>query len=207
MKRFHKVGLTGGIATGKSTVASLWSAKGVVIIDSDELARRSLEPGTDSYREVLQKFGHGILHSNGTVNRAALGDIVFNDDKKRQILNQIIHPLVRQMWLQLLRECEADAVTEIVAAAIPLLYEVEAENEFECIVTVGCSETTQKARLVAKGLTETQAMARIRAQMPLNKKMDRADFVIWNDGSLDVLAKQAETILHRIKETAHAPQA
>jgi len=207
MKRFLKVGLTGGIATGKSTIAALWSARGAVVIESDELARRTLELGTDSYREVVQAFGQSILNNDGTINRTALGDIVFSDAKKRQILNHIVHPRVRQMWSQRLRECAADTGTEVAVVAIPLLYEVGAENEFDQIVAVGCSETTQRARLVSKGLTETQVVARIRAQMPVATKMDRANFVIWNDGSRDVLEQQTEIILNRIKETAHAPQA
>jgi dephospho-CoA kinase len=196
--RLTKVGLTGGIAAGKSSVAELWRAKGAAVIDSDALARRALEPGTPTYAATVEKFGREILNADGTVNRRALGEIVFGDERRRQELNAIVHPAVREMWAKELAALPAD--TEVAVAAIPLLFEVGAENEFDCTVAVGCSEPTQLARLRDIGLDETQARARIRAQWPVQQKLDRADYVIWNDGSRAVLARQAEMIWDRIKE-------
>ncbi len=196
--RLTKVGLTGGIAAGKSSVAELWRAKGAAVIDSDALARRALQPGTPTYAATVEKFGREILNADGTVNRRALGEIVFADERRRQELNAIVHPAVRQMWARELAALPADI--EVAVVAIPLLFEVGAETEFDCTVAVGCSEPTQLARLRAIGLDETRARARIRAQWPVQQKLDRADYVIWNDGSRAVLARQAEMIWDRIKE-------
>jgi len=191
--RLTKVGLTGGIATGKTSVAELWRAKDAAVIDSDALARRALEPGTPTYAEVVQRFGSGILNADGTVNRRVLGNIVFTDERRRQELNAIVHPAVRQMWTQELAD-----KTGVAVVAIPLLFEVGAESEFDCVVAVGCSEPTQLARLREIGLDESQARARIRAQLPVQQKMDRAQYVIWNDGSRVVLTRQAEMIWDKI---------
>lgn len=194
--RFTKVGLTGGIATGKSSVAELWRAQGATVIDSDALAHRALKPGTPTYAAVVQTFGGGILNADGTVNRRVLGEIVFADEQRRQALNNIVHPAIAQMWAQELAAL-ADTV-EIAVVGIPLLFEVGVEKEFDCTVAVGCSEPTQLARLRANGLDEAHARARIRAQMPVQQKMDRADYAIWNDGSRAVLTRQAEKIWDKI---------
>jgi dephospho-CoA kinase len=188
-----KVALTGGIAAGKSSVAELWRAKGAAIIDSDALARRALEPGTPTYTQLVQQFGQGILNADGTVNRQALGEIVFADERRREQLNAIVHPTVQQMWTR-----EFAGRTGVVVVAIPLLFEIGAENEFDRAVAVGCSETTQLARLRTIGLNEAQARARIRAQWPVQQKMDRADYAIWNDGSRAVLERQADMIWDKI---------
>jgi dephospho-CoA kinase len=205
MKRLLRVGLTGGIATGKSTTLRRWQQAGAAGIDADELAHRALAPHTPTWDEVVHTFGRGILNSDATVNRPKLGEIVFADEQKRLALNRIVHPAVRQMWTEEMQRLEGDGKTEVVVASVPLLYEVAAEAEFDCVVVVGCSEQTQLERLKQKGLNEAQARARIRAQWPLQKKMDRADFVIWNDGSLRVHAEQADIIWATIKETYHAP--
>lgn len=193
---FTRIGLTGGIATGKSSVAELWRAHGATVIDSDLLAHRALEPATATYREIVQTFGPAIVNADRTINRRQLGDIVFADAARRQELNAIVHPIVRAEWQRGLA-----AATGIAVVGIPLLFEVGAEKEFDCVVVVGCSETTQLARLAVNGLTEAQARARIRAQLPLPVKMDRGDFVIWNDGSRAVLHRQAEIIWTKIKES------
>ncbi len=193
---FTRIGLTGGIAAGKSSVAELWRAHGATVIDSDLLAHRALEPATATYREIVQTFGPAIVNADRTINRRQLGDIVFADAARRQELNAIVHPIVRAEWQRGLA-----ATTGIAVVGIPLLFEVGAEKEFDCVVVVGCSETTQLARLAVNGLTEAQARARIRAQLPLPVKMDRGDFVIWNDGSRAVLHRQAEIIWTKIKES------
>jgi dephospho-CoA kinase len=203
--RLTRVGLTGGIATGKSSVAELWRQRGAVVIDADALAHEALAPGTPTHAAVVKEFGAGIVNADGSINRAALGEIVFRDESRRLVLNGLVHPAVRQKRQEALAAVEhADAASAVVVAMIPLLYEVGDEKEFDCVVTVACSETTQMARLVAKGLSETQARARIAAQWPVAKKMDRADYVIWNDGSSRMLSAQADTIWNNIKETHHA---
>ena len=194
MRSIH-IGLTGGIATGKSSVAELWRAHGATIIDSDVLAHRALAPGTDTHRQVVATFGAGITNTDGTINRRQLGEIVFTDPARRAALNAIVHPVVRAEWKR-----ELAAATGVAVAVIPLLFEVVAEKEFDYVVVVACSTTTQLARLQAKGLTETQARLRIGAQLPLQTKMDRGDFVIWNDGSRAGLDQQAASVWEEIKE-------
>lgn len=203
--KLKTIGLTGGIATGKSTVARRWQELGAVAIDADVLAHRTLEPGTPTWEQVVKEFGRAILNADQTVNRRQLGEIVFTDETKRLRLNEIVHPAVRRMWDEELQNIRNDKRTTEAVCVIPLLYEVRAEKEFDCVVTVACSEPTQIARLAAKGLNEQQARARIRAQWPIQKKMDRADYVIWNDGALEQTLRQADIIWATIKENHHAP--
>jgi dephospho-CoA kinase len=205
MRQLIKVGLTGGIATGKSSTLDCWQQAGVVGIDADALAHQALMPKSPTWDKVVRTFGSKILNKDGTVNRPKLGKIVFADEKKRELLNRIIHPVVEKMWTEHIDKLKRSGAARIAIVAIPLLYEVAAEAKFDCIVVVGCSEPTQLTRLARKGLSKAQARARIRAQWPLQMKMDRADFVIWNDGLLEVLHQQAETIWANIKETYHAP--
>lgn len=194
--RSIKVGLTGGIAAGKSSVATLWRDRGALVIDSDALAHRTLEPDTPTYAAIVREFGRGILNADATINRPALGEIVFGNADRRQALNAIVHPIVRKMWHEglMLREAPVKVVM------IPLLFEVGVEKEFDVVVVVGCSEVTQLARLKQKGLTETQARARIQSQLPTQTKMDRGQFVIWNDGSLRTLSEQATMIWDKVQE-------
>jgi dephospho-CoA kinase len=211
MRRLIKVGLTGGIATGKSTTLQRWQQAGAFGIDTDELAHQTLVPNTLTWNEIVRTFGTEILNSDKTINRRKLGRIVFADEQKRLALNRIIHPVVHQKWTEEMEKLEREGKTEVAVVSIPLLYEVGAETYFDCVVAVGCSEQTQIARLTQKGLTETEARVRIRAQWPVQKKMDQADFVIWNDGALRVLSEQADIIWANInpassgtKETHHA---
>jgi len=206
MKQLIKIGLTGGIGTGKSTTLEFWRKAGAAVIDADELAHQALTPDTPTWERVVRTFGNEILNADRTVNRARLGKMVFADARKREELNQIIHPAVKRMWGEAVEQLAREAhQEEFVVLAIPLLYEVAAESEFDCVVVVGCSEPTQLARCGRKGLSAAQARARIAAQWPLPTKMDRADFGIWNDGTLAVLHQQAEIIWATIKETHHAP--
>jgi len=203
--RLIKVGLTGGIAAGKSTVAARWRQAGAAAIDTDELAHQTLTPGTPTYAAIVKTFGNQILNADQTISRRVLGEIIFADEQKRLALNRIVHPAVRQMWEQALAGLARDGNAEVAVAMIPLLYEVGVEGEFDCVVTVGCGERTQFARLAAKGFSESQARARMHAQWPMQRKMDLADFVVWNDGSREVLDQQADIIWATIKESHHAP--
>lgn len=203
--RFTKVGLTGGIGTGKSTVAQHWQRQGVAVIDADELAHGTLAPDTPTWRAIVTRFGEGILNADRTVNRPRLADIVFGDETQRAALNAIVHPVVRQRWTEWLAKAAAAGNARAGVVAIPLLYEVGVESEFDVVVCVGCSEATQRARLKAKGLSEAQMQARITSQWPVTRKMERADFVIWNDGTLETLQRQADLIWATIEENHHAP--
>ena len=207
-----KIGLTGGIATGKSSVLDHWRQRAgasLATIDTDSLAHRCLEPDTATYREVVDAFGDSILNPDGTVNRRGLGKVVFADTQRREQLNAIIHPAVRQVWRNEIERLAATGTTEIAVVAIPLLFEVNVAEEFDRVVAVGCSEPTQRARLAAQGLSDAQAKAQIAAQWPIQEKMDRADYVIWNDGTHRLLERQADLVWSRmkskIKEADHAP--
>ncbi len=203
--RFTKVGLTGGIGTGKSTVAEHWKRRGAAVIDADELAHGTLTPDTPTWRAVVTRFGEGILNADRTVNRPRLAGIVFADEKQRTALNAIVHPVVRQMWTDWLAKITTAGNVNVAVVAIPLLYEVGVEGEFDCVVCVGCSAAAQRARLAAKGLSDAQAQARMASQWPVPQKMERADFVIWNDGTLETLQRQADVIWATIQENHHAP--
>lgn len=202
--QFTNLALTGSIATGKSTLAGLWRRHGAAVIEADELAHRALIPGTDSYNKIQHTFDSGILNPDTTINRRALADIIFNDDQKRAALNAIIHPVVGRLRAEALTDLARTGHTGIVVHAIPLLFETGIERDFDCVVTIACSAATQQARLRAKGFTPPQSAARLRSQLPQQTKMDRADFVIWNDGALRVLAEQADIIWNTIQETRHA---
>lgn len=204
-KTIIRLGLTGGIASGKSTVATQWREAGAAVIDADELAHQTLRPETPTYAAIVKTFGKQILDENGAINRGRLGEIVFANEQKRLALNQIVHPAVDQMWKAAVSGIERSGQADVVVLTIPLLYEVGVENQFDRVVVVASSEQTQLARLAAKGLNPTQARARVQAQWPIQKKMDKADFVIWNDGSLAVLAEQADIIWATIKESHYAP--
>ncbi len=196
-----RIGLTGGIATGKSTVAQRWARQpGTVLIDSDLLAHEAYRPGTATYQAVREMFGDEILLTDGTLNRRRLGEIVFADDQKRLALNHVVHPAVREMWTAQMETLAQTGQTQTVVVAIPLLFEVGAQDQFDWVVAVGCSEATQLARLLAKGMTEAHARARMRAQWPLQTKLDRADFVIWNDGELALLDEQADLVWKQMQE-------
>ncbi|MCX7885824.1 MAG: dephospho-CoA kinase [Verrucomicrobiae bacterium] len=198
------IGLTGGIATGKSEVAALWQGNGAIVVDSDLLARRALEQGTPTYRAVVSHFGAGILNADGSINRAALADIIFSNETERMVLNELVHPVVRQFRRQQL--AALGTARAVVVAVVPLLYEAGEQTEFDCVVVVACSEATQLSRLLAKGLSEPQARARIAAQWPNTKKMELADYVIWNDGSRRLLANQAQMVWSFITESRNAPK-
>ena len=178
-----------------------WKAAGAAVIDADQLAHETLIPNTPTWQEVIQTFGTKILNKDETINRPRLGRIVFADKQKLEALNRIIHPAVEKMWMKKLDELNREGQAKVAIVAIPLLYEVAADVHFDSVVVVGCSEGTQLARLKRKGFKKEEAVARVRAQWPLPMKMDRADFVIWNDGQLPVLHRQAEEILANIKET------
>ncbi len=202
-----RIGLTGGIATGKSSVLEHWrqhADPAPATIDTDRLAHQCLEPDTDTYRVVVEEFGTEILDAEGRIDRGRLGDIVFGNADRRGQLNAIIHPAVRRAWQDELERLAADGTTAATVVAIPLLYEVDAAAAFDAVVVVGCSLATQLARLKAKGLDEDRAQARITAQWPIQEKLDRADYAIWNDGTRQVLAHQADTVWSRLQENSHA---
>jgi dephospho-CoA kinase len=204
MDKLIQAGLTGGIASGKTTAATMLAALGAHVIDTDELARRALAPGTAAFDAVVSAFGRGVLKADGAIDRERLGDVVFADAQQRQRLNDIVHPEVRTAWQGELVELKHAGWRGVVVVVIPLLYEVGVQDWFDAVVVIGCHEATQRQRLRARGLTEAQAEARIRAQWPMAAKMERADFAVWNEDSLTALEQQVTRVWRRLESLAPA---
>ena len=195
-------GLTGGIASGKSTEAKLLRARGVPVIDADEIARRVVEPGTVGLARVEAAFGPGVIRPDGTLDREALGRVVFTDPEKRQTLNGILHPLVQATTAEEVMRL-AEAGEPLAILDIPLLYEARDPAAFEGIVVVYVDEATQLERLMARnGFSREDAEARIRSQMPLEEKARRATWVIDNRGTPEETEAQLELLLGRLRQEA-----
>jgi dephospho-CoA kinase len=182
-----RVGLTGGIASGKSLVAEELAARGAVVIDADVLAREVVEPGTEGLAAVVERFGGGVLRA-GRLDRARLGQIVFADPESRRDLERIVHPAVRARAAQLEQAAPPDAV---VVHVIPLLVETDQQDRFDVVVVVDVDPETQLARLVARdGLDAADAQARLAAQASREQRRAVADIVIDNGGSVTDLKAQ-----------------
>jgi dephospho-CoA kinase len=192
-----KVGLTGGIGAGKSTVADLFSKRGAVVIRSDELARQVVEPETPGFRQVISRFGNEIVNDKGSIDRAKLAQVVFNDDVALKDLENIVHPLVRERTNQLMGEQTSET---IIVNEIPLLLEKKMESLFEFLVIVISNEKNRLERLSQKGVSEDQAKARMAKQVNDQDRKAAADFLIVNDGNLDQLEADVEKIWQTLQE-------
>ncbi len=195
------VGLTGGIGAGKSAVAARLAELGALVIDSDVLARAVVLPGTEGLAEVVTVFGESVLSADGTLDRAALGRIVFADDDLRRRLETIIHPRVRARTAALIAAAPPDA---IVVNDVPLLIEANLAGNFDLVVVVLAPEETRIARLHDRGMAKDEAQARISAQASDEERRRVADVVIVNDGRLDELRAAVDAAwLHEIVPRAH----
>jgi len=192
-----KVGLTGGIGAGKSTVADLFSQKGAVVIRSDELARQVIEPQTPGFQQVIDRFGKDLLNAEGYIDRAKLAQIVFKDDAALKDLENIIHPLVRSKTNQIIDQHTSET---IIVNEIPLLLEKKMESLFDFLVIVISSEKNRLERLAQRGLTTEQATARMAKQVSDEQRKAAADFLIVNDGNLDQLEADVEKIWQTLQE-------
>ena len=178
------VGLTGGVATGKSTVAKMFRRCGAVVIDADQLARDVVQPGKPAWRDIVQTFGTGILNPDRTINRPALGSLIFSFPRKRRQLERIIHPRVAREQQRLTRQAARIDPSAVVLYDVPLLFEAGIDTRVDKIVVVTADRDTQIARLNTRnGLSRSEALRRIRSQMPMNRKRRLADFVL--DGTKD----------------------
>ncbi|WP_413286465.1 dephospho-CoA kinase [Bacillus mojavensis] len=189
------IGLTGGIASGKSTVANMLIDKGITVIDADIIAKQAVERGMPAYRQIIDEFGEDILLENGDIDRRKLGALVFTNEQKRLALNSIVHPAVREEMLKRRDESIANQETFVVLD-IPLLFESKLESLVDKIIVVSVTKELQLGRLIKRNqLTEEEALSRIRSQMPLEEKVSRADNVIDNSGTLEETKQQLEEIL------------
>lgn len=192
--------LTGGIGSGKSTVAALFRKEGLTVVDADKLARQVVEPGSEGLREVAQEFGSAVLLSDGSLDRAALARRVFSDPGARARLNAVVHPRV-QSAAQAAFEAAFARGESLVCYEIPLLFETGQEGRFRPVVVVTTSLEAQLRRISARDrLSEEEARARIAAQMPLSEKARRADVLIENDSDLPALVARAEAALGQVRK-------
>lgn len=195
------VGLTGGIASGKSTVAKILERLGAAVINADALSREVVEPGKEAWREIIDAFGAGILQPDQTLDRQKLRTVIFNDRDGRKKLEAIIHPRVRALAEERIRE-HAVAGYSIIVYEVPLLFEGNLHEWLRPVILVACNVDTQRTRLQERDqLTQTEAQKHIDAQMSLEEKRRLADYVIENDGSLANLEQQVRTVLEKIKAT------
>ena len=187
------VGLTGGIGSGKSTVARLLEKRGAVVFDADLLAREAVAPGTPGHAAVIERFGADVLAPGGELDREALASIVFADPSARRDLEQIIHPEVRRLFAE---GSEAYRDTDrVVVFSAPLLVESGMHTAFEILVVVSAMVATQIERLMRqRGMSEASIRSRIDAQAPLEDKAAVADFIVDNEGTLDELESQVERL-------------
>jgi dephospho-CoA kinase len=186
------IGLTGGIATGKSTVSAMLAARGAAVVDADALAREVLFPGAPAFDEVVAHFGEQVLDPSGAVDRAALGAMVFADPARRAQLERITHPRIGELMQDRIGDA-LDSPSALVVADIPLLFERGREGEFEGTMLVYAPPTTQLRRLRDRdGLDDADAQRRLVAQLPIDEKRGRATWVIDNDGDIHATEAQVE---------------
>jgi dephospho-CoA kinase len=192
------VGVTGGIGAGKSRSAQILSSLGHVLVDTDDLARESVLPGTAGFAAVLGEFGREIVSAEGEIDRRKLGEIVFRDTQARQSLEQILHPRIQAAWRQWLEE-QRQMGRPLALVVIPLLFEKGYGADFDVTVSVACSAATQHSRLSMRGWSDPQICHRLNAQLPVEEKIRRSRYVVWNEGSPECLRDQWLRILQAIR--------
>lgn len=188
------VGLTGNIASGKSTVARLLTERGAVVIDADVLARRAVEPGAPALRAIVERWGEQMLAPDGTLDRAKLRDVVFSHPEELEALNGIVHPEVARLRVEELVAARARG-ERLVICDIPLLFERQLTDEFDFLVLVDAPRSVRLERIMNdRGLSHEGAMNMIAAQMPAQLKRARADFVIENDADIPALEARVDEL-------------
>jgi dephospho-CoA kinase len=183
------IALTGGIACGKSVAAVAFAALGCSVLSSDTLAHESLN-SPEILTQIRKRFGTAILTPENKVSRPALGEIVFRDATQRRWLESIVHPAVVARW----RTLTAAAPERTWVLEVPLLFEAGLENGFDTVVCIHCTEPTQLARMASRGLSIPEARLRLQAQLPLEEKVRRAAFALFNEGTPEFLRKQIEIV-------------
>lgn len=199
----RRIGLTGGIATGKSHVVARLRAHGIPVVDADVLSRDSVAPGSPGLAATVARFGRDILRPDGSLDRSRLGDIVFRDSDARRDLEAIVHPFVRQRIEEFF--ALQPATIPFAVADIPLLYETGRAFGFDGVVVVACLPETQLQRVMTRdGLTREAAERRIGSQWPIGEKVKRADYVIHTDGSHSDTDEQVKQLVGRLQQRSGA---
>jgi dephospho-CoA kinase len=199
----YLVALTGGIAAGKSTVAKRWVENGAIEIDADHLAREVVEPGSVGLQRVSDAFGPDVLTESGELDRKALAEIVFKDAEKLELLNSILHPLIRQRTRELLEQMRNEEI--IVVYSVPLLVEASVDHEFDLVVTVEAPEEEQVKRLVtSRGLSDAEARSRIASQAKPIERAARADRILNSNQDVNLLLRDADKLWQEIQSLARS---
>ncbi len=194
------VGLTGGIATGKSTVARMFKRCGAIVIDADQLARDVVRPGKPAWRDIVNLFGNEVLNRNGSINRRALGAIVFHNRRKLKKLERIIHPRVAREQHRLIRRIAQGSPRAVVVYEVPLLFESGAHKRVDKIIVVTADRETQIARLKQRdGMPRSESLRRIRNQMPLAQKVHRADVVLDGTEGKAMVRKEVHRLIQSFR--------
>jgi dephospho-CoA kinase len=197
------VGLTGGIASGKSVVAARLAEHGAVVVDADRIAREVVEPGTPALARIAEEFGEGVIAPDGSLDRAALGGLVFADEAKRLMLNQITHPAVLELSQRRFAEAAAADPDAIVVYDVPLLSEVRGKAEFDVVVVVSAPEEVRIERMVAlRGMSRDEAERRIRSQVPEADRRALADILIESGGTLAETLTRADEVWQELRQRA-----
>jgi dephospho-CoA kinase len=194
------IGLTGSVATGKSTVAKMFKKCGAIVIDADELAREVVQPGKPAWREIIRTFGRRILNLDRTIDRHALGAIVFHDKKKLRHLERIIHPRVAREQIRLTKQAAKNDPKAVVIYDVPLLFEAGIDKRVDKTVVVAATRETQIMRLKNRnGLTRAEALRRIRSQMPLAMKRLRADYILDGTKNRESLSRDIRRLFEDLR--------
>jgi len=197
------VGLTGGIASGKSMVVQLFAEKGAQIIDFDHLTRYVQEPGQPGWQELVNYFGYAIINDDETINRRKLGEIVFQDPLQLAELNAILHPLIFQEWKHRLAMLRENSAGKVVISDIPLLIETDAKKDFDLIILVYAPPQQQLERLkIRNGYTDGEARQRLASQLPIDLKVPYADIIIDNSFSLEKVSQRVNAVWEELKKKA-----
>lgn len=191
------IGLTGGIGMGKSTAGRLLAERGIPVADTDDLARRVVEPGQPALEEIKQTFGMDVIAPDGTLLRHKLAGIVFCSPEKRLQLERITHPRIRDLWRGLVDTWRAEG-RRVAVVVIPLLFETAAEEELDATICVACSKASQLKRLSERKWRPEEIERRIAAQWTVERKMAGADYVAWSEGEIAVLSEQLDRIVRRV---------
>lgn len=193
------IGLTGGIGTGKSTVARFFREEGIPVVDADRISREILEPGQDAFLRVVRRFGRDLLLPDGRIDRKTLGERVFSDRAARADLETLTHPGIRDGIVKALRAVEAEG-HDVAIVEAALIHEMGRGDLFEAVIGVHCDRFRQVERIMARdGLSREQAQARISAQMDPEEKARTSDYVIDNSGDLEATRRQVESLARTLR--------
>lgn len=193
------LGITGNIASGKSLIAAAFARKGAALVDADQLAREIVAPGSSVLQQLVEQFGATILLPSGALNRTRLGQLMFADPATREALNRITHPAIAELASKRLQQLKKTPGLPLVVYEAALLFEAGAERRVDQVLVVKIDPAVQLKRLMARdGLDESSARQRIAAQLPQQQKLQRADFVIDNSGTIEATLRQVELLWQRL---------